>query len=73
MYSWASQIVGAVGETRFAKRLPIRFGATPPEASWPLPMARRSCDGEDFLELRWNVLPVIYAVGGNAQSQSPDR
>src|ERR1035438_4143482 len=40
--------------------------------SSPSPMANGSCDGEDFLKLWRNFLPVIDAVGGNAQGQRSD-
>jgi hypothetical protein len=32
-------------------------------------MANGSCDGEDFLKLWRDFLPVTHAVGGNAQGQ----
>lgn len=72
MCSWASQVSGADDATRFAMRPSIQFGLMPPIASSPSPMANGSCDGEDLLELRWHGLPMIDAVGRNAQSQRSD-
>jgi hypothetical protein len=44
----------------------------PAKVSSPSPMASGSCDGKYLLELWWDFLPMVNAVGGNAQSQRPD-
>ena len=62
-------------ETTMRSALPresIRFGLMRLRVSSPSPMAKGSCDGEDFLKLRRDFLPVINAVGGNTQGQCSD-